>query len=310
MPPVGIAIPYFHQPHFLEKTLESLRSQTFTDWHAVVMDDSIPTDTHSATEVSAYDVVQRIGDPRIRYQRNPKNLGLANNWNQGLDWGQSFPYCMLLHADDQLMPRYLETMISAGDRYPKAALYFCKTIIIDETGKKCFSFPDWYKNFLIPKQPEFELSNVLGIQQLIAGNFVFCPSVFYRSAKIVSERFRTDLKQVPDFEFILRLLLNNQTLVGVYSEPLFCYRRHGNNTTVVQTQSFLRFNEERDLLLNLAKILESRGEIAGAQSARQMTVIKLNLAFVTVKNLIRFQWTQAWRCVRYFFSLSETGNNS
>ena len=300
---IGIAIPYFRQPHYLKKTLESLRAQTYSDWKAIVLDDSIIQDTVSI-------VIQEFDDPRIQYQRNSKNFGLANNWNQGLDWGQSFSYCMLLHADDQLMPHYLESMIAAGDRHPNAALYFCKTNIIDETGKTCFSFPDWYKKFLVPRQSEFELSGVRGIRQLISGNFIFCPSVFYRSAKIGADRFRSDLKQVPDFEFILRLLLKDQVLIGVYAEPLFCYRRHGNNTTVIQTQSFLRFDEERDLLLNLAKTLDSRGETAVAKSARKMTVVKLNLVFVTVKNIVHGQWAQAWRCVRYFFSLSKMGNNS
>ena len=68
-------------------------------------------------ETGVLELVARLNDPRITYVRNPKNLGLAGNWNRCLDAVTS-PLFTLLHADDELLPNYVETMLAAADRHP------------------------------------------------------------------------------------------------------------------------------------------------------------------------------------------------
>ena len=98
--------------------------------------------------------------------------------------------------------------------------------------------------------------------------------------------FRADLKMVTDFELTLDLLLSDHVLVGLYERPLFEYRRHGSNTTKLLTQNLERFQEERDLYLQLSNRLKDRGEYKTAIQAGKLQIIRKNLAFQMVTSIL------------------------
>ena len=45
MPKVSILIPTYNQPQFVKECIESILSQTFTDYEIIVTDDSTNTET-------------------------------------------------------------------------------------------------------------------------------------------------------------------------------------------------------------------------------------------------------------------------
>ena len=76
-----VVIPYFKNASFLKETLSSIIQQTDPNWTAVILDDSI-----DAVEAqNAENCVRQLNDPRLIYIKNKANLGLAANWNQGID---------------------------------------------------------------------------------------------------------------------------------------------------------------------------------------------------------------------------------
>ena len=81
---IFFAIPFFKNVPFLKETLQSLVNQTDAGWKAVVFDDSI--DANEASGAKA--CVNSFQNPRIAYSKNPKNIGMANNWNRGIEAGQ------------------------------------------------------------------------------------------------------------------------------------------------------------------------------------------------------------------------------
>jgi hypothetical protein len=70
---VEIRVPTFRRPDLLIRALESLRLQTWQKWRAVVVDDSPAREGQWVTN--------QIGDNRILYQANLKNLGRIENLN-------------------------------------------------------------------------------------------------------------------------------------------------------------------------------------------------------------------------------------
>ena len=69
------------------------------------------------------DVVHAAGGGRVRYLRNPKNLGMAENWNRCLDVADT-ELVTLLHGDDELCPEYGLRMTDAMKAHPSAAAAF------------------------------------------------------------------------------------------------------------------------------------------------------------------------------------------
>ncbi len=302
---IFFAIPFFKNVAFLEDTLLSVIAQTSPNWSAVVLDDSLdPLEAKNAEKC-----VKNLNDPRIRYQKNPQHLGMAQNWNQGLECGKKTSGALattILHADDRILPEYVSSMISAIQMTPNTIAFFCKPVVIDGRGKRTFSFTDFYKNFLLPKRQAgvITLSGIEGIKPLIPGNFIFCPTLCYRHSKL-ERGFNTSLKMVTDFEFTLDLLLHGHQIKGLYSQPLFEYRRHDSNTTNVMNQNLERFKEERALYLKLAQQLHEKGCFHLARQARQLSIIKKNLLFQFVTSLFKGKLRLANRYFQFLINLQK-----
>jgi glycosyltransferase involved in cell wall biosynthesis len=295
-------IPFFHQAPFLRETLMSLRRQTDRNFSVVILDDSInPTETEKACAIT-----QEFQDLGARYLRNSRNLGLAGNWNQAIEVAvrERHDYLVILHADDRLLPDYTIRIRQEWLRSPAAEAIFVKTRIIDENGRYRFSLPDFIKECIRPRGKRIELRGVSGVGKLIRGDFVFCPTICYRVACIKERRFDQARKQVLDFDWIVRSLLQGGLWIGLYDEPLFEYRRHSLNTTQQQSEDFSRYLEEIEFYRELSRVLDAHGEKILSRRASWMWIVRLNLGFEALKALVRLRWARCSRCIRLMFSVA------
>ena len=73
-PLVSVVVPTFNRTRYLAAALESALAQTYRNIEILVSDDASREDVFG-------DVVSRFSDPRIKYHRNPSNLGMGmNTW--------------------------------------------------------------------------------------------------------------------------------------------------------------------------------------------------------------------------------------
>jgi glycosyltransferase involved in cell wall biosynthesis len=77
-PAVSILIATYNSSATIERTLHSIRAQSFTDFQCVVADDCSGDDTLDLVESFSQ------SDPRFRVTRNSQNLGWIGNVNQVL----------------------------------------------------------------------------------------------------------------------------------------------------------------------------------------------------------------------------------
>lgn len=298
-----IAIPFYSNVDFLKKAIQSVLAQTNQNWLIVVSDDHGPNP-------EAADLVDGFKDDRIRYFRSSQSFGMAANWSHCLELAET-ELVTLLHADDELLPNYVELMLSLSRSHPTASTYFCGTEIIDENSKPKFSFPDWYKSLLLPKHGDsLLLSGEPALSALLRGNFIMCPTVCYRRSKIGGRRFNSKWKFVLDFEFSTALLLEDRFIVGVPKTKGYAYRRHGGNATTAYTHNLLRFEEEAALYQNLAEASLQKGWKRAAAIATQKRIIVLNVFYCLMNDLFRLKWdnlAQKIRFLRLLFSPNISG---
>src|SRR5215210_3080625 len=140
--PLTVAIPFYKGHGYLRLAIESVLRQTSPDWRLVVCDDGPDPGTR--------ELVESCRDPRVRYLRNERNLGMAGNWNRCLEVADT-DLVNLLHNDDELLPNYVEVMQQAGREYPAAAAFFCRAKVVDAAGRPSFSVVDSVKRFLQPR---------------------------------------------------------------------------------------------------------------------------------------------------------------
>lgn len=127
-PLISVCIPTYRGAAHLAAAIDSVLGQTLTDLELVIIDDNSPDTTPQV--VAAYE------DPRIRYQRNTRNLGPEGNWNRCLAEARG-RYFKLLPQDDLLYPDTLQRQAEVLERDTEGhiALVFGSRNIIDAKDK-------------------------------------------------------------------------------------------------------------------------------------------------------------------------------
>ncbi len=289
-PPVTFAIPFYAGIPFLARALRSILAQADPGWEALVCDDG--------PEIGVESVVRSFGDNRIRYFRNPQNLGMGGNFNRCLDLAGT-DLVTLLHNDDELMPCYVGTLRAAAARHPAAAALFCRAEIIDLDSEPVFSIPDFVKDSLINPAPreEQQLAGEPGVHALLKGNFIVAPTLCFRKSVLGTRRFQEQYKFVLDWDLTTRLLLDDDTLVGL-PERCYRYRRHDEAATSKYTRTQLRFREESEFYDRMLAEAQQRGWERCARLARRRSMMKLNVAYRALKSCALFELDDARRAFK------------
>ena len=77
-PKVSVLMAAYKTPEqYLREAIESILNQTFTDFEFLILDDC-PTE-------SVEDIVKSYDDKRIKYFKNPQNLGISQTRNKLID---------------------------------------------------------------------------------------------------------------------------------------------------------------------------------------------------------------------------------
>src|SRR5690348_16440326 len=97
-PRVSIGLPVFNGENFIADAIASVLGQTLTYVELVIQDNA---STDRTAEICA-DFAAR--DRRVRYFRNPTNLGLAPNYNLAFHNSRGHYFKWLAH-DDYLEPK-------------------------------------------------------------------------------------------------------------------------------------------------------------------------------------------------------------
>ncbi len=126
-PRVSIGLPVYNGERYLAAAIESLLTQTYSDFELVISDNA----STDGTEDMCRECAAR--DSRIRYERQEKNRGLTWNFCRGVELarGEFFKW----HAHDDLCaPALLERSVAALDDDADAVLAYARVGIVDERG--------------------------------------------------------------------------------------------------------------------------------------------------------------------------------
>jgi glycosyltransferase involved in cell wall biosynthesis len=127
VPRVSIGMPVYNGAKYLELALDSILSQTFTDFELIISDNASSDGTQEICER------YRDRDPRIRYFRNERNMGASWNFNRVYALSRA-PYFKQAAHDDLCAPTFLERCVEVLDRDPSAVMVYPRTILIDGEG--------------------------------------------------------------------------------------------------------------------------------------------------------------------------------
>ena len=103
-PLVSIIIPTFDRPRYLQEAIESGLAQTYSNIEVCTFDNG----TLDETLAVAGDAARR--DPRVRFQRNERNLGMSANFN-ALARAARGEFLVAIGDDDRLLPEFVSRLV-------------------------------------------------------------------------------------------------------------------------------------------------------------------------------------------------------
>lgn len=258
---LDIFIPYWGDADYMKRAVDSVLAQTNGDWHLTVVDDAYPGD-----EVRRY--VEGKNDPRITYIRKDTNEGITENFRTCVSLATN-DIVVVMGSDDLLMPNYVDVVLRAHKAFPQAWIIQPGVQVIDETGKSALPLADIVKQRVV--KPRGTGARVLSGEalavSLLHGDWLYWPSLAFRTDKIRNYDFRDGLPVIQDLGLVLDMVLGGAELL---IEPAICfeYRRHTSSASAAMLVDGSRFDGERDYFDVAARLCEAKGWRKAARAAR------------------------------------------
>lgn len=134
-PIVTIGLPVYNGERYLEQSLQSLLAQTCRDFVLVISD-------NASTDGTARICLRyAAADARVRYHRNPINIGNPRNFNRVAELTTT-PYLKWSTADDYWAPTFLERALEVMERDPSVALCHPQAVLVDAAGENPQHYDD------------------------------------------------------------------------------------------------------------------------------------------------------------------------
>jgi glycosyltransferase involved in cell wall biosynthesis len=131
-PLVSVGMPVYNAGDYLRKAVLSIRSQTFTHWELLIIDDG-STD-------QAMQTIKDLVDPRIRIFRDGTNRGLAARLNEAMTLARGH-YFARMDQDDVSFPERFARQLEALQQNPQLDVVAARAITIDENDRMSGLFP-------------------------------------------------------------------------------------------------------------------------------------------------------------------------
>ncbi|GAA5114971.1 glycosyltransferase family 2 protein [Haloechinothrix salitolerans] len=126
-PRLSIGLPVYNGENYLTEALDDLLGQTYTDFELIISDNASTDATERICRAYA------DADPRVRYIRQPRNIGAVPNHNflVGQARGELFKWAA---HDDRFGDTLLERCVAALDTEPDAVLCHSHMAVVDADG--------------------------------------------------------------------------------------------------------------------------------------------------------------------------------
>jgi glycosyltransferase involved in cell wall biosynthesis len=215
-PKVTFIIPCFKLAHLLSDCVNSILSQTFSNFEILIMDDCSPDNT---PEIAA-----SFRDPRVKHIRNEPNLGHLRNYNKGIALSRG-EYVWLISADDYLhRPYVLQRYVELMDAHSEVGFVFCPGIKV-RNGQE----PETL-DYSLHGNKDRVFDGRTFLAKLIRQNTIVAASGMVR--KTCYERVSVFPLDMPwGGDWYLWCIFALTADVGYFAEPMVCYREHDLSMT-------------------------------------------------------------------------------
>ncbi|GEM_PF-835362 len=224
-PLVSICLPTCNRAGLLRESLGTICGQGFEPLEILISDDA----STDETEKLCRDLADR--DPRVRYIRHPKRLGLYPNHNFCINESRGEFLC-LLHDDDQHHPELISESVAFLLRHPEVGIVCSDWDLLDDDGRQVgvrdHDVPDVVSGL-----------DYISRTMRSGQSWIGCPGAVIRRSALGAARFRED-GPIGFADFVVWFQIAERFSIGHISRRLWRYRLHGRSFSRRTIESLTR----------------------------------------------------------------------
>lgn len=211
-PLVSVVIPCYNHEQFVQKTIQSVISQTYKNIELIIIDDG--SKDSSASKIK--ELVQTCEKRFVNFEyRSRSNIGLSATLNEALEWC-SGKYLSPIASDDILMPNKTELQVSYLEKNKSCMGLFGSMKLIDEDNN---FIGEW-----LVKDKKYVFEDVL-----LHNHKIMTPTAMLRLKTIKDIGGYNPKLYIEDWYMWLKLS-EHGTLDSV-KDIMSLYRKHDNNSS-------------------------------------------------------------------------------
>jgi glycosyltransferase involved in cell wall biosynthesis len=229
-------IPVRNGEQFIAQTLESVARQALRPDRVIVIDNC----SKDRTE----EIVKNFKGIPCEFIRNPKDLGLFQNFNRCLEFADQTEFLQILHADDTIEPTFYETMTGLLADCDGFGMAWCIDERVDEENRHLSL------SGKVDGKTEVLTRDQFLQRKAEIGNQAFCATLLRTGGKPVPCQFPLDFPIVGDMVYWAAFGAHCEKIVHLH-EALAKYRWHGGTQTATyESIQILVFDEWRAMEKN------------------------------------------------------------
>jgi len=212
-PIVSIIMPVYNGKEYIRKAIDSILTQTLSDWNLIIVDDGSKDGTAVILDNYANE------DKRISVFHR-ENHGVSASRQFGIDRATG-KYCAFVDSDDWVEPGFLSKLIKTAEDND-ADMVWCDCFVNEKEywSQKCEENPDaLIRNFLTQKTWGFLINRI-------------AKTSLYQRKEV---RFVPDCSMWEDMSFLVQCLCFCSK-INYVAHPLYHYRMNPRSLTHTQSQ--------------------------------------------------------------------------
>jgi glycosyltransferase involved in cell wall biosynthesis len=268
MASLSICIPTYNRAGMLAETLDTIRRQTYADFELVIVDNASTDNTE--------EIVRSIDDPRLRYVKNPENVGLILNQNRAIEEARG-ELVAVYHDHDLYDLDLVRRSVEIFEANPNVGVVCSAIQLVDPDN------PDQvYRTDVMPWHEVTPGRSVRGLLLHEWNSPITAPTAMVRRKWYhVAGAFRPEFGGGADREMWLRIFRHCD--LGYIAEPLARLRDRKKIRSFNRTQADYHWNTLKGQVRIQAVHLES--EFADSPGRRSLE-----------RQLLRYmQFTEFWK---------------
>ncbi len=230
-PKISIIVPVYKVEQYLRRCLDSIASQTFTDWECILIDDGSPDKSGAICDEYA----EKDSRFRVIHQ---KNKGVSAARNAGLDAARG-EWIGFVDSDDWVEKEFFQISLKEAENYDADCLILGYAL---SDGKKDF------KTILPP-------AGLLDLSTDIASEWQGPWSKLFKSTVLTTIRFPIGISIAEDMLFTFSIYSSTYKVFGL---PLIAYHYFQNPASATHRVSIDKIKQEVCVIQNIENIIKEK----------------------------------------------------